>query len=129
MAHLSHDPKMKSILTRMKMRGVDVRDTTAMILALEEEIDTYRKTIQIMRDQLEANSDRPCIHSKDCEDGCTGYQAGYRSGYSDGFEQGVLMIAHRAISELTPQRSWTDWELVMTTICASLDVRKEGVDG
>lgn len=123
------DPRMVAILSRMKRRRVDVSNPEAVILALEEEIDTYRESIRILRENHKPKPDRPCLVSKDCEDGCTGYQAGRSSGYSAGFEKGVLMMTHRVISELASQPELTGSELVKILLRASLDVCKGGTDG
>ncbi|MBR2047119.1 MAG: hypothetical protein IJ960_00835 [Oscillospiraceae bacterium] len=47
------DPRMNAILSRLRRRHVDVGDTQAVILALEDEIDTYRESIRILRDKVD----------------------------------------------------------------------------
>ena len=53
MGRFTDDPRIKPILDRVRLCHVNPNDPAEVVLAMEEEITTYRETIRILQDKLD----------------------------------------------------------------------------
>ena len=128
MARFSDDPRMEAILTRLHRGGVDVNSRIAVILALEDEIDRYRESIRILREQ---HKSKPVNICEDRTDNCSDRRHSNQTAYMDGFREGVSKMGARAAVCLMTADDVSDrWELVFQLIgYAGEMVRRDESDG